>query len=572
MEELNPIKKKELITKLKSKYQFIVDMGLFTEPLDEFLEIMLEEPISKNENVGNLFSFLWKKAEKRISDWAVQISQEKDLISALWEYAEKQAKEEQPEWLFMGYLNRLKLSFDIDFYLDFLMDHPEIIERIDCLEKKQRKNLCCRYRNNESFFYAYRLIKSSEEEPKERKETFLFDEEWVKEILVKENAQQYFKEIREFPILNQKQIYEYSLREKAGDTEARQRLIESHLRYVFERVLLKYQREREAVVDFLELIQEGNIGLVSAVEHFEPKRRIQFTSYANWWIDSKINNALITYQRPTNVTPYISFQKNRLDRIISQFEKENDRKPSIEELAKRANRTKESTEQLLRSALNVASFNQERNSHALTEEIESPYWQIEDMEQRILLDEFDKEMKRIVTDKQYTILRMLYKENIDGETLGKKLGITRQAVHQQELKALRALRRSNVIQSFFEAMDHPTEALTYLYLCRSQKNKKLRKEIEYTEEEYQMARKKAVERLRQEEGTKGKKNKKTTFHPRKKGTTTQDVKLATNIQVGMLTERATLIKKEENKLDFGENSKEIENDPTATIYQKQIIR
>ncbi len=565
MTEINLTRKKEFMTKLTNEYRFVVDMGLWTGPFDEFLESVLKETIETTEISDpseNILPIFWKRVKKKMHEWAEKVSEEKDIGTLLWDYLESQKQEKPIDEVFTTKLNRLGLSLDVDFYIDLLGKHPEIIERIERLDEREREGLNYRNKSYQVLFYAYRLLKSSQEELKPEDFSLPFDDEYARKILSEESVRQYLKEIENYPTLNQKQIYEYAIREKNGDVEAKQRLIESHLKYVVVRTLHKCLETQETVTDFLEFVQEGNMGLIRAIESFQPERGYQFSSYAKYWIDRYVINALFSYQHPIKVTQYILSQKKKLEDTISQFEKEHQRRPSLVELAQKTNRSVKVTEDTLKVITQFTSLDDEKEI-PLMETIESPYWSMEETEQKILLEEFDEVMKRLVTKRQYEVLKMLYKKNMEGESVGKQLGMSRQAVHQQELKGFRRLRRSREVQTYVEAMNHPVEALTYLYLCRLPQNERIRKEIEYTEKEYQEARKRAIEQFQWETQPL---KKKPVVHKSSKKETSKSV---THLQIKTLTENATIRKENPGLV----NRKERENlgqEETKPTYQKYL--
>lgn len=145
-----------------------------------------------------------------------------------------------------------------------------------------------------------------------------------------DTAHLYFKEIRNLPVFSQEELKDLWKRLKKGDRRAKKKLVESNLKLVVP-VTRKYLRRG---VDFLDLVEEGNIGLMRAVEKFKPSKKISFSTYANYWIDQAIRRALEDKSRIIRIPAHMwdnihSFLKKR-DKLIN----EEGREPSINELSK----------------------------------------------------------------------------------------------------------------------------------------------------------------------------------------------------------------------------------------------
>ncbi len=145
-----------------------------------------------------------------------------------------------------------------------------------------------------------------------------------------DSIQLYFREIKNIPKLSKEQIDQLWKRSRSGDKKARKRLVELNLRLVIP-VTKRYIRHR---IDFLDLVEEGNVGLIRAVEKFNPDRKISFSTYANYWIDQSIRRAVEdkskTIRIPAHMWDNIHNYLKKREEIVT----EKGREPSVQELAK----------------------------------------------------------------------------------------------------------------------------------------------------------------------------------------------------------------------------------------------
>jgi len=253
----------------------------------------------------------------------------------------------------------------------------------------------------------------------------------------------YVRQIGGGPLLTREEERELARRKDEGDEEAKRRLIESNLRLVMA-ITRNYTR---ANVPLLDLIQEGNLGLIRAVEKFDYRLGYKLSTYATWWIRQAITRALADQGRTIRLPVHVADQVRRLLRARRQLAQKLNREPTLVELAREAQQSEERVRELLELVENPVSLETpvgdgESLYGDLIEDVHSllPHEQsAEQARGRELagaLEQLNPRMQRVLT------LRF----GLDGEPpqtleeVGAQLGITRERVRQLETRALRELR------------------------------------------------------------------------------------------------------------------------------------
>ncbi|WP_041926438.1 RNA polymerase sigma factor RpoD [Bacillus subtilis] len=267
----------------------------------------------------------------------------------------------------------------------------------------------------------------------------------------------YLKEIGRVNLLSAKEEIAYAQKIEEGDEESKRRLAEANLRLVVS--IAKRYVGRGML--FLDLIQEGNMGLMKAVEKFDYRKGYKFSTYATWWIRQAITRAIADQARTIRIPVHMVETINKLIRVQRQLLQDLGREPTPEEIAEDMDLTPEKVREILKIAQEPVSLEtpigEEDDSHLgdfiEDQEATSP----SDHAAYELLKEQLEDVLDTLTDREENVLRLRFGLD-DGRTrtleeVGKVFGVTRERIRQIEAKALRKLRhpsRSKRLKDFLE--------------------------------------------------------------------------------------------------------------------------
>ena len=293
----------------------------------------------------------------------------------------------------------------------------------------------------------------------EEEEAELTDEELLGSNSAKVNdpVRMYLKEIGVVPLLTNEEEQELAILVEQGDTEAKQRLAEANLRLVVS-IAKRYVGRG---MQFLDLIQEGNMGLMKAVDKFDYTKGFKFSTYATWWIRQAITRAIADQARTIRIPVHMVETINKLVREQRNLLQELGQDPTPEQIAERMDMTPDKVREILKIAQEPVSLEtpigEEDDSHLgdfiEDEVIENPV----DYTTRVVLREQLDEVLDTLTDREENVLRLRFGLD-DGkmrtlEDVGKVFNVTRERIRQIEAKALRKLRhpsRSKPLRDFIE--------------------------------------------------------------------------------------------------------------------------
>ena len=276
-------------------------------------------------------------------------------------------------------------------------------------------------------------------------------------VSIEDPVRMYLKEIGKVPLLSAEEEIELAKRMEEGDEQAKQKLAEANLRLVVS--IAKRYVGRGML--FLDLIQEGNLGLIKAVEKFDYRKGYKFSTYATWWIRQAITRAIADQARTIRIPVHMVETINKLIRVSRQLLQELGREPSPEEIAAEMNMPVERVREILKISQEPVSLEtpigEEEDSH-LGDFIQDDNVPVPaDAAAFTLLKEQLEEVLGTLTEREQKVLTLRFGLE-DGrartlEEVGREFNVTRERIRQIEAKALRKLRhpsRSRKLKDYLE--------------------------------------------------------------------------------------------------------------------------
>lgn len=276
-------------------------------------------------------------------------------------------------------------------------------------------------------------------------------------IGLEDPVRMYLKEIGKVPLLSAEEEIEYAQRMEEGDEEAKKRLAEANLRLVVS-IAKRYVGRG---MQFLDLIQEGNLGLIKAVEKFDYRKGYKFSTYATWWIRQAITRAIADQARTIRIPVHMIETINKLVRVQRQLLQELGREPSPEEIAETMDIPVERVREIQKISQEPVSLEtpigEEEDSH-LGDFIQDDNVPVPaEAAASTLLKEQLVEVLGTLTDREQKVLRLRFGMD-DGrartlEEVGKEFNVTRERIRQIEAKALRKLRHPSRSRKLKDYLD-----------------------------------------------------------------------------------------------------------------------
>ena len=354
-----------------------------------------------------------------------------------------------------GFINELNKD-EMDELYDLLVGDGYVIESYENDEFKIEDD-----KNDENIENIENIetenIDMFEEDVQLSKGELEMDTAIVQNIAVDDPVRMYLKEIGKVPLLSAEEEIELAKRMEQGDEYAKKKLCEANLRLVVS--IAKRYVGRGML--FLDLIQEGNIGLIKAVDKFDWRKGYKFSTYATWWIRQAITRSIADQARTIRIPVHMVETINKLMRIQRQLLQEYGRDVKPEEIAKEMDLTVEKVREILKIAQEPVSLEtpigEEEDSHLgdfiEDDKIASP----SDAATFSMLKEQLMEVLGTLTDREQKVLKLRFGLE-DGrartlEEVGKEFDVTRERIRQIEAKALRKLRhpsRSKKLKDYLE--------------------------------------------------------------------------------------------------------------------------
>lgn len=255
----------------------------------------------------------------------------------------------------------------------------------------------------------------------------------------------YMRDLRKLPVITAEEEKFYARKVAEGSADARKKMIEANLRLVV-KIARRYVNQGLSLLD---LIEEGNIGLIKAVEKFNLAKECRFSTYATWWIKQSIERSIANHSRTIRLPVHVSSRVNRISKIISAYVEKNSREPSLEEISQESGFRIDFVRNLFTMAIktySLESYIDENSKLTLEEVIPNP-----DNEEPLSILEHTRRMEEVASwldalnsDERKVILLRFGLDGDEPQTLemiGKTFGVTRERIRQIEQKALNKLRK-----------------------------------------------------------------------------------------------------------------------------------
>ena len=338
-----------------------------------------------------------------------------------------------------------------DFFADMPLEEAQFEKILDVLEKNNIDVL--RITEEEDYIDVDPAMFSDEEAV----DVENIDISVPDGVSIEDPVRMYLKEIGKVPLLSAEEEIELAKRMELGDQEAKKRLAEANLRLVVS--IAKRYVGRGML--FLDLIQEGNLGLIKAVEKFDYRKGYKFSTYATWWIRQAITRAIADQARTIRIPVHMVETINKLIRVSRQLLQELGREPSPEEIAEEMGMPADRVREILKISQEPVSMEtpigEEEDSHLgdfiEDDNVPAPA----DAAAFTLLREQLDEVLNTLTEREQKVLRLRFGID-DGqpktlEDVGKRFNVTRERIRQIEAKALRKLRHHSRSRKLKDYLD-----------------------------------------------------------------------------------------------------------------------
>ncbi|MFW6269248.1 MAG: RNA polymerase sigma factor RpoD [Bacillota bacterium] len=328
---------------------------------------------------------------------------------------------------------QLSYSYVMDSLKDLKLDNEDIDKMYDIF--KDRDIDIIEKENEED---------EDEDEDEDEEEENELDLNISRDAGIEDPVRMYLKEMGKVDLLTADEEIELARRIEEGDEKAKEKMIKANLRLVVS-IAKKYQGRG---LSFIDLIQEGNEGLMKAVDKFDYTKGYKFSTYATWWIRQSITRAIADKSRTIRIPVHMKETINKLIKVSRQLAKEKGREPTDKEIAERMDISEEKVREVKQYSQDPVSLETpigEEEDSDLGDFIENEESPIPDeaIANELLKEELEKVLDTL-TDREKRILELRFGIDDDRprtlEEVGKQFGVTRERIRQIEAKALRKLR------------------------------------------------------------------------------------------------------------------------------------
>ncbi len=414
-------------TKAPKETKAKVSKKVVKEVVEEVKGLAEQQLAEQKEEMGSLEPFIIRpqKEEKTLPD------KTQEQVEALFVKAKK-----------LGYVTQeeiLDVFVEPELYLDQLDDFYDRIVQAEV-----------------DVFEAVSETKEETDDDELQQELDLLSS--LKNTGVADPVRMYLKEIGRIPLLNREQEIRLAQEVEAGSDKAKQKLIDANLRLVVS-IAKKYIGRG---MTFLDLIQEGNKGLIRAVEKFDWTKGFKFSTYATWWIRQAITRSIADQARTIRIPVHMVETINKLMRTARRLMQDLGREPSPEEIGEKMEMEPDKVREILKISQNTTSLETpvgDGEDDSILGDFIADDKQVSPYEatSKQMLRENIEEVLSALSDREAKVLKMRFglqgNKTMTLEEVGKKFGVTRERIRQIEAKALRKLKhpsRRKKLQDFLE--------------------------------------------------------------------------------------------------------------------------